>query len=142
MLRTTFHLDSSSDDIVDSYMAIHCASEARQNIEIVTDPKKLHKVLRQGFDLTSEYPVRWILLQDMTFENGKPRSQYTLYVVAHHIAVDGSSMSHISKEILQELEAPGSAPREETDEASAMPLLYGDCILRQVRKTEAYNKMY
>lgn len=56
--------------------------------------------LRQPFNLRSEYPARWVVLQDA--------STYRLFLVAHHIAVDGGSMSVLSQEFLELMNNGGS----------------------------------
>jgi len=53
-------------------------------------------VLRQPFNLQIEPPVRWVILQDA--------SGLRVFLVAHHIAVDGTSMSILSREFLDLLD--------------------------------------
>ena len=52
----------------------------------------VHKALRLPFDLLKEFPVRWYIVQQS--------SGVQLYLVAHHICIDGSSMSLLSEELL------------------------------------------
>ncbi|KAI0190564.1 amino acid adenylation domain protein [Astrocystis sublimbata] len=53
------------------------------------------EILRRPFDLRCELPARWTILQDT--EN------FRVYLVAHHIFIDGQSMSLISKEFIEML---------------------------------------
>ncbi|KAB2573376.1 Hybrid PKS-NRPS synthetase TAS1 [Lasiodiplodia theobromae] len=53
-------------------------------------------ILRQPFNLREEYPARWVVLQDA--------STYRVFLVGHHIAVDGGSMSILSQEFLELME--------------------------------------
>lgn len=131
MLRTTFHIDESAQKTSQSYMAVHDAENCFQNIEIVSDDAKLQEALRRSLNLSTEFPVRWIIHQSFTVANGSLKSAYTLYAMGHHIAVDGSSMSHLSREILQLLSG------EELQDTSAS---YGEFVQRQeayLRSSEA-----
>ncbi|KAE8143523.1 hypothetical protein BDV38DRAFT_231552 [Aspergillus pseudotamarii] len=103
MLRTTFHLDHKSNDINQSYMAVHSPATSFQKFEIVQDPDRVSSALRRSFDLSVEFPVRWVILQKVSTSNGMLQTHYDLYIVGHHIAVDGSSMSYLSQCILQQL---------------------------------------
>lgn len=50
------------------------------------------RILRRSFDLQRELPARWVVLQDAQV--------LRVYLVGHHIVVDGQSMSLISREFL------------------------------------------
>lgn len=54
------------------------------------------KMLRRPFDLQNEPPARWLVLRDAQV--------FRVYLVGHHIIVDGSSMSLISREFLDLVE--------------------------------------
>lgn len=60
--------------------------------------KAMTKILRRPFDLENELPARWVILQD-------PEA-YRVYIVGHHIVVDGQSMTIISREFLELLDNP------------------------------------
>lgn len=131
MLRTTFHIDETAQKTSQSYMAVHDPEGCFQNIEIVSDDRSLQLALRRSLDLSTEFPVRWIVHQNFTVVNGSLKAAYTLYAMGHHIAVDGSSMSHLSREILQLISG------ENIDESSPS---YGEFVQRQeayLRSTDA-----
>lgn len=54
------------------------------------------KMLRRPFDLQNEPLARWLVLRDAEV--------FRVYLVGHHIVVDGSSMSLISREFLDLVE--------------------------------------
>jgi hypothetical protein len=54
---------------------------------------QMKKMLRRPFDLQNELPARWLVLRDAKV--------LRVYLVGHHIVVDGASMSLISKEFLE-----------------------------------------
>ena len=58
------------------------------------DSQMIKNAVRQPFDLQNESPVRWVVVE-------QPFSKIQLYLVAHHIAVDGTSMSLLSTELLE-----------------------------------------
>lgn len=60
--------------------------------------KAMKQIIRQPFSLSNELPARWIILQDIDV--------YRVYLVGHHIVVDGQSMTIISKEFLELLDNP------------------------------------
>ena len=60
--------------------------------------KAMKEIIRQPFSLSNELPARWIILQDT--------DAYRVYLVGHHIIVDGQSMTIISKEFLELLDNP------------------------------------
>lgn len=59
---------------------------------------EMKKQLRRPFDLVNEAPARWVILKD-------PKV-FRVYLVAHHVVVDGASMSLISGEFLEVLRNP------------------------------------
>ncbi len=125
MLRTTFHIDSSAQDMSQSYMAIHDVACSTQNVQIISDEAKLAMELRQPFDLSTQFPMRWIIQPRFVVTNGNLKTAYTVYAVGHHIAMDGSSMSHLSKQLL-ELASAG-----EPSELSVTEPSYGEFVQRQ-----------
>lgn len=137
MLRTTFHLDHASGDINQSYMAVHSPARSFQKFEIIQDQDGVLSALRQSFDLSTQFPVRWVILQKLSTNNGVLRTHHDLYIVGHHIAVDGSSMSYLSQCILQQLQ-PQSGVSAETLASSKSPA-YGQFVHKQVRKVALSN---
>ncbi|KDQ18939.1 hypothetical protein BOTBODRAFT_28419 [Botryobasidium botryosum FD-172 SS1] len=90
MLRSTFH--NSSNPSQPPYFAEIDSRHAHPTTHIVSSSEQLKRAALRGFDLSVDGPIRWIV-----FTNVKSNE---LYAVAHHIAVDGSSMSQLSKEII------------------------------------------
>ena len=127
MLRTTFHLDAV-DQSNRPFMAVHSQDTAVQSFEIMNGQAKLSSSLRRSFDLSSEFPVRWVILHDTTIQGGKVQTTYRLFAVGHHIAVDGFSLSLLSKQILRLLE-----PTTEQPTTGETGLSYGEYVQRQVR---------
>jgi len=84
-------MESEADDVGKSYMAVHSQQTSIQNVEIISQNSNLHAALRRGFKLTSEFPVRWVISQDMSVEKGLLLTKHNLYAVGHHIAIDGVS---------------------------------------------------
>ncbi|GAB1200511.1 hypothetical protein APSETT444_009884 [Aspergillus pseudonomiae] len=121
------------DDINQSYMAVHSPVGSFQKFEIVQDPDCVSSTLRRSFDLSTEFPVRWVILQKMSAENGILRTHYDLYIVGHHIAVDGSSMSYLSQRILQQLD-PKPISSLDTEALPNSPT-YGQFVQKQRRAT-------
>ena len=124
MLRTTFHLDDQTNM---PFMAVHSQDTSIQCFEIINDEARLSTSLRRGFDLSSEFPVRWVIHHDTTFQAGEIQTKYRLFAVGHHIAVDGFSFSVLSKEILRLLE-----PHTEQPAGEQPGLSYGEYVQRQV----------
>ncbi|KAJ2978579.1 hypothetical protein NQ176_g3735 [Zarea fungicola] len=94
-------MDEAAQQTSQSYMAVHDPESCFQNIEVVVDNKRLQEALRRSIDLSSDFPIRWVVHQNLTVIKGNPESAFTVYAVGHHIAVDGSSMSHVSRELLE-----------------------------------------
>lgn len=89
MLRATYHMDSASDDIGQSYMAVHCSEDRMNNVLIIHDESRLNATIRKPFRLSEEYPVRWVILHEMFSAGRVLQTKCSLHVVGHHIAVDG-----------------------------------------------------
>ena len=77
------------DDVEANIQVIHRHDSA------VSEPA-MKRILRKPIDLSSELPARWVILKDAI--------SFRLYLVGQHIAVDGQSMSIISKEFLDLLD--------------------------------------
>lgn len=112
-------------------MAVHSPATSFQKFEIVQDPDRVSSALRESFDLSVEFPVRWVILQKFSTSNGLIKTHYDLYIVGHHIAVDGSSMSYLSQCILQQLD-PQLDQSVVTETSSNSPG-YGQFVQKQVR---------
>lgn len=67
----------------------------------------INALIRTGFDLRREYPVRWIAVLD--------GSTLELYVVSHHIAMDGMSMSALSVELFELLRYSADGQQKSVD---------------------------
>ncbi|KAI1318605.1 non-ribosomal peptide synthetase [Xylariaceae sp. FL0255] len=128
MLRTTFHVDPHSADISKSFMAVHNGAASVQDIQIAYDSARLHDLLRSGFDLSISFPVRWVISIKTQIEQGKIKHWYSIFLVGHHIAVDGSAMSHISKQLLSCFEA---SPVDEVAKSVPSGPSYGDYVHEQ-----------
>ncbi|EGX94166.1 non-ribosomal peptide synthetase [Cordyceps militaris CM01] len=137
MLRTTFHIDSSAQHTSQSYMAVHDAASSFQNIAIVSDDARLQQALRRGLDLSTEFPVQWIVHQAYSVVDGRLVAAHTVYAMGHHIAVDGTSMSHLSRELVQLIQ-----DGDTTTPPPPPPPSYGEFVQRQaayLRSPEAQD---
>ncbi|KYK57278.1 amino acid adenylation domain protein [Drechmeria coniospora] len=56
------------------------------------------RILRRPFSLRHELSARWVILQDA--------KAFRIYIVAHHIVMDGQAMTNISREFLALLDDP------------------------------------
>lgn len=56
----------------------------------------LRSVLRHSFDLRNEFSALWVILQDSV--------NFRVYLVSHHIMLDGQSMSLLSEQFFALLE--------------------------------------
>ena len=130
MLRTTFHLDSKADDLAQSFMAVHGNQSKAPKIEIVNESHKLNESLRRPFNLSEDYPIRWVIQQNLSVEGGQLNSHLELYAIGHHIAVDGSSMSYLSIQLLNEL---GVLHAQKGSSPSSQGVIhtYGEYVQRQ-----------
>ena len=63
------------------------------SLDVDADARQVKSFLRQPFQFSQELAVKWCLVQQ--------RSGLQLYLVAHHIVLDGKSMSLLSRELLQ-----------------------------------------
>ncbi|XP_044717203.1 AMP-binding enzyme domain-containing protein [Hirsutella rhossiliensis] len=126
MLRTTFHMDGTAQDMSQSYMAVHDSTDCIQNAEIMGDDAKLAQALRRPFDLSKEFPVRWVIHQHFASNEGFLKSSYTVYAMGHHIAVDGSSISYLSRRFLELVSQDGVVAPSSSSAPS-----YGEFVQRQ-----------
>ncbi|KAF9528634.1 amino acid adenylation domain protein [Crepidotus variabilis] len=95
LLRSTFH---EADDKHDRpFIAEWDPNSAMPVLEIVTKPKtpqaeaKVQSILRTAVDLSSTFAVRWVVVLK--------GAETELFLVSHHIALDGGSMSQLSREL-------------------------------------------
>ena len=70
---------------------MHDAEMSSPNIELILDESRLEQALHRGFNLFEEFPVRWVILQNTPFSGGVSKTSTSLFVVGHHIALDGVS---------------------------------------------------
>ncbi|KAH6654887.1 amino acid adenylation domain protein [Truncatella angustata] len=63
--------------------------------------QRLHQALHEPFDLEHEFPVRWYIVQQ---SSGKH-----IYLVSHHIALDGGALTRLSSELLDFVEGKALA---------------------------------
>ena len=100
MLRSTFHDANKSQ--AKPFVVEWDPNFATAVLRIVTKPKstqgeaKLQSVLRNAVGLSSNFAVRWIVVLGA--------AETELYLVSHHIALDGGSMSQLSKQFIELLE--------------------------------------
>ncbi|KAF2015411.1 acetyl-CoA synthetase-like protein [Aaosphaeria arxii CBS 175.79] len=80
--------------------------------------------LRRPFDLRNEFSVRWIIL--------KAGGSLRIYLVSHHIMVDGQSMSMISREFMDLLQDP----------AVQLPQLAPFSSMHMIEKAWARSPLY
>ncbi|KAH6846806.1 non-ribosomal peptide synthetase [Alternaria alternata] len=125
MLRTTFHLDGDNQ-VNRPFMAVHSQDTSVQRFEIINDEARLSSSLLRGFNLSAEFPVRWVIHHSVMFEAGNLQTKCKLFAIGHHIAVDGFSLSILSKEILQLLDVQTQQPAAEQSGLS-----YGEYVQRQ-----------
>ncbi|CAK5278794.1 unnamed protein product [Mycena citricolor] len=96
ILRSTFHGNKSV--LSRPFVAEWDAQSALPSVRIVAEPKtaiaKMHlqKLLHQAVPLSEEFAVRWLVVE--------LQGAIEVYVIAHHIALDGTSMSELSGELL------------------------------------------
>ncbi|KAK7033817.1 hypothetical protein R3P38DRAFT_2519696 [Favolaschia claudopus] len=100
ILRSTFHDDKTFN--TRPFVAEWDRNSAFPSVKLVSGPKtalglaRVQNILRTAVDLTSEFAVRWVIIHG--------DSETTLYLITHHIAVDGTSMSSLSSELFALLE--------------------------------------
>lgn len=90
-LRSTFHPPTGACDSTESYVAVHEAETSPPSIEVIVDENGLEQVLHRGFNLFEEFPVRWVILQKILVSASASKTSTTLFVVGHHLALDGVS---------------------------------------------------
>ena len=58
---------------------------------MIFDDNDLENVLHRGFNLSEEFPIRWVILRKTLDSIANPKISTTLFVIAHHITIDGVS---------------------------------------------------
>ncbi|MEU5980679.1 condensation domain-containing protein, partial [Streptomyces sp. NPDC047315] len=86
-------------------------------------PEELKKVVRQGFDLANEPPLRAHLF------NTAP-DEHSLVLVFHHIAADGESAGPLVSDLFHAYEGRRSTPDRPTSQ-TPLPVQYADYTLWQ-----------
>ncbi|EPQ52969.1 polyketide synthetase, partial [Gloeophyllum trabeum ATCC 11539] len=109
ILRSTFHGANQSQ--ARPFVAEHNPDTATASFRIVPKPRdargeaKVLGLLRTAVNLSQEFASRWLaVVSDREIE---------LYLVAHHIALDGTSMSSISAELFKLLSGSPATPAEQ-----------------------------
>ncbi|KAF4631120.1 hypothetical protein G7Y89_g7005 [Cudoniella acicularis] len=91
----------------------HDADIGCPNIQLISSPTDrvdtsvVTNILLKPFDLTREFAVRWYIVQHT--------SQLQVYLVAHHVVLDGTSMSTLSQEFLELYEGCTGEARRSID---------------------------
>ncbi|KAF2733364.1 acetyl-CoA synthetase-like protein [Polyplosphaeria fusca] len=86
-----------------AHMIERSIEEAQPDIRILDTRKAVSSVvatLHRPFDLRTELPARWWIVRG--------EKSCMVYLVAHHVAVDGQSMSILSNELLEIIEGRGT----------------------------------
>ena len=101
-------------------MAEHFPNSSAPVIRVIPAAlPNVNELIRQGFDLSSEFAVRWIIAIGL--------GKLELYVVSHHIAVDGTAMSALSVELFNLLKKHSDNPA-----ATDMSTIYSQAHLYEV----------
>lgn len=79
------------------------------------DAAVINSAVRRSFDLENEFAVRWVAVQQ--------KSTILLYLVSHHILLDGTSMSLLSAELVQLCNKASLTTAGEVDNFSQAHLL-------------------
>ncbi|XWW97293.1 hypothetical protein V2A60_005275 [Cordyceps javanica] len=97
-LRCSIQLVNNKPHVVE-YRAGSVDPEVRlvQRFRDTISQSTITEILHQPICLDRELPVRWVILQDP--------DTFRVYVVGHHIVVDGQSMSILSQEFLALLDS-------------------------------------
>ncbi|KZP12421.1 hypothetical protein FIBSPDRAFT_798902 [Athelia psychrophila] len=120
ILRSTFH--SAGKSHPRPFVAEHDVKSATPILVVVPEPNTVHaegkvlNILRNGVDLSSNFAVRWIAVVGT--------NQTELYLVAHHIALDGTSMARLSAEFFGLLVTPTSESSVVASTAPQMPFCH------------------
>ncbi|KAF9071084.1 hypothetical protein BDP27DRAFT_552198 [Rhodocollybia butyracea] len=101
ILRSTFHVDRNHQPCI----AEHNPLTSAPSIRIYAKPSSEQVVrdwVRQGFDLSREFAMRWVAIVD--------EGNLDLYGVSHHIAIDGTAMSSLCDELFTLLASDSDSP--------------------------------
>ena len=79
------------------------------------DSAVINSAVRRSFDLEHEFAVRWLIVQQ--------KSATLLYLVSHHVLLDGTSMSLLSSELVDLCNGVSSTTIDETFNFSQVNLL-------------------
>ncbi|MFD6895956.1 non-ribosomal peptide synthase/polyketide synthase, partial [Rhodococcus sp. NPDC060086] len=127
VLRTTYpEVDGQP------YQLVVPAADAAPEVvaEVVAEaelPARVREVVSEGFDVTSEIPLR-VALFALSGHGGESVADHVLVFVAHHISADGWSMAPLTRDVMTAYmsrvadTAPGWAP---------LPVQYADFALWQ-----------
>ncbi|KAF8880812.1 hypothetical protein CPB84DRAFT_1751331 [Gymnopilus junonius] len=93
------------------FVAEHNPTSASPSFQIIKKSDgpqaeaKINSILRATVDLSATFAARWFLVIGA--------GVIEVYLVAHHIAIDGKSMSQLSQELLELLAGKDSTPQEQ-----------------------------
>jgi hypothetical protein len=97
MLRSTFH--GANKNHGKPYVVEWDPNFSTAVLRIVTQPNgpqaeaKLQYLLRSAVGLSTNFAVRWVAVLGL--------AETELFLVSHHIALDGGSMSQLSKQFIE-----------------------------------------
>ncbi|MFR9753250.1 amino acid adenylation domain-containing protein [Nocardia sp. 004] len=123
-LRTRYPADGLGGLPYQEIMSVADALPSGLEVAATDDPiSRITELMRTGFDVTEQVPVRALLL-----ESGP--DEHLLAVVAHHIAADGASMAPLARDLMTAYLARigGNSPRW-----SPLEVQYADFAIWQRR---------
>ncbi|KAJ6577997.1 hypothetical protein B0H19DRAFT_1253292 [Mycena capillaripes] len=133
ILRSTFHDNRTL--CPRPFVAEWDHSSALPTVQVTSKPNtvlgaaRVQSFLRSAVDLSSEFAVRWLVV--------KADSETELYLVAHHIALDGTSMSELSAELFDFLSA---SPSSRTGPPASDSFYKAHMIETVYRASAAFNE--
>ena len=104
VLRSTFTIIHGKPQVQEHTVdAVNPEIQVVYHEESVVSEHAMKQILRRPFNLHHELPAKWVVLHDA--------QAFRVYIVGHHIIVDGQSMSLISREFMELLgNSEGSLP--------------------------------
>ncbi|KAF5139466.1 Hybrid PKS-NRPS synthetase TAS1 [Metarhizium anisopliae] len=138
LTRTHTCLRSTIDTIEGkAHVYVHGEDDAHPQVLVVyrkgsaVSETSLRSVLRHSFDLRNEFSALWVILQDSV--------NFRVYLVSHHIMLDGQSMSLLSEQFFALLEDE-KADLDTGAKFSSMHMME-DLSLPQSSKRQDYRKI-
>lgn len=136
VLRSTIIVENGTPYMQELELSFTCPSiQFVTNGDAHLDTRAIMGILRRAFRFPEDLAVRWCIVRQ--------QSGIQLYLTAHHIAVDGGSMSLLSKEFLEVYRGGSTTtddstmdfsqahitevcPQKSTNKFSFFPLLFVD----------------